>query len=157
MCGDWRLGRFQTWILLANSVFPPRESCRSQALAPISCIYLSSGRGVRAHTHTPSTGPAPGPGLGTACQLMRNFRSFCNNFWNLHAFLNSHPHLSPSLVWIRGLWIKLPGKENEILPSPSVFGLGWLFRADSMLPQVCLLGFDHDTHLNLFRDFLLKL
>lgn len=64
MCGDWRLGRFQTWILLANSVFPPRESCRSQALAPISCIYLSSGRGVRAHTHThPPLAQLQGPVL----------------------------------------------------------------------------------------------
>lgn len=48
--------------------------------------------------HTPSVGSAPGLSLSTACQWRRNFRSFCNNFWNVHAFLNFHPHL-PSVFF----------------------------------------------------------
>lgn len=47
-------------------------------------------------------------------------------------------------------------RKNEILLLPSVFGLGWLCIADSMLP-VCLARFDYYTHLNLLHGLLLKL
>lgn len=147
--GGCMLRNFQTWVLLANSVFTTWDSCRSRH-------YLPHLQATVSGQHTPSVGSAPGPGLGTAYQLLRNFRSFCNNFWNLHAFLNSHTRLSQLLLW-GDSWIKLPGTENEISLPPSVFGLGWLFTADSVLQQVCWPGFDYYAHLHLVHDSLLKL
>lgn len=147
------------WRLYAGKISNLNPPCK---LSPLLGILADRRRhllhlNVTVSTqHTPSVGPAPRPSLGTACQPKRNFGSFCNNFWNLHAFLNSRTHLSQSLLW-RGLWIKLPGKEDEILLLPSAFGLGRLFIADSVLQQVCLPGFDYYTHLNLLQDLLLKL
>lgn len=100
----WRLytGKF-------SNISPCKACLHYLGILPITA--LSPASQCYGIIHTQPRGPAPGPSLSTACQRMRNFRSFCNNFWNLHAFLNSLTHFSLSLLW-KGLWIKLPGMEK---------------------------------------------
>lgn len=130
-------GKFQTWVPLANAAFTAWDSCPSQAPCGVSsCPGVRTAHALR--------GLAPRPGPGTACQWRRNSRSFCNNFWNWHAFLNFYPHLPRRCLW-KGLWIRWPGKGREVSLLPSVLGLAWLFFADSVRQQVCWPGFDYYT------------
>lgn len=130
------------WRVYVGKISNPSPPCK---LSPL----LGSPADRRRHLlhlnatvstqHTPSMGPAPV--LAPLAKLKRNFGSFCNNFWNLHAFLNSHTHLSQSLLW-RGWWIKLSGKENEIFTFCVWAGLvvySWLSASTSLFTRIWLL------------------
>lgn len=133
----WRLyaGRF-------SNVSPCKFCLPYLGILPItgavSCILVPQCP----HTHTPSVDPAPGPSLGTACQLMRNFRSFCNNFWNLHAFLNSHTSFPVTSLMRLMDQVGRQGKWNLAFTFCVWAGLvvySWLNASRSLFTRIWLL------------------
>ena len=137
-----RMRESAVWRVYVGKMSNPSPPCKLSPLLGIPADrrrHLLHLNATVCTQHTPSMGLAPV--LVPLAKLKRNFGSFCNNFWNLHAFLNSHTHLSQSLLW-RGWWIKLSGKENEIFTFCVWAGLvvySWLSASASLFTRIWLL------------------
>lgn len=136
-----RVRESAVWRPYVGKISNPNPPCKLSPLLGIPADrrrHLLHLNAMVSTQHTPSVGPAPVS--APLAKLKRNFGSFCNNFWNLHAFLNSHTHLSQSLLW-RGWWIKLSGKENEIFTFCVWAGLvvySWLSASTSLFTRIWL-------------------